>query len=179
MPGVDKYHQDVRIAFALFFSMIAILIVLNMDAVLGAFIVGVFLGTFFDHNHKLEHKLSPFGFGFLITIFFVYVGSSIDLASFSFEMIREILILTSVMISIRVLCAFVFLKELKFKNSVLLGLSLSMPLTLLIATATIARDYRFLNDSQYIELVITAVFEVIVVMFGVKLINKIQFHKKG
>jgi len=179
MPGVDKYHQDIRIAFSLFFIMIAVMIVLKMDAVLGAFIVGVFLKTFFDHNHKLEHKLAPFGFGFLITIFFVYVGSSIDLTSFSMGMIKDILILTSIMIVIRIISAFVFIKELKFKNTVLFGLSLSMPLTLLIATATIAKDYHYISQVQYVELVITSVAEVIIVMFGVKFINKLQFHKKG
>jgi Kef-type K+ transport system membrane component KefB len=178
MPGIDKYHQDVRIAFALFFILIAALIVLKIDVVLGAFISGVFLRTFFDHNHNLEHKLSPFGFGFLITIFFVYVGSSIDLTSFTFGMMKDILLLTGIMILIRIISAFVFVKELKLKNSILFGLSLSMPLTLLIATATIARDYNYISLTQYVELVITSVVEVIVVMFGVKLINKLQFQKK-
>jgi len=179
MPGFDKYHQDVRIAFALFFILIAALIVLKIDVVLGAFISGVFLRTFFDHNHNLEHKLAPFGFGFLITIFFVYVGSSIDLTSFTFDMLEDIAILTGIMIVIRIISAFIFVKELGIKNTVLFGLSLSMPLTLLIATATIAKDYNYLTQTQYVELVITSVVEVVVVMFGVKFINKIQFHKKG
>jgi Kef-type K+ transport system membrane component KefB len=94
-------------------------------------------------------------------------------------MIKDILILTSIMIVIRIISAFVFIKELKFKNTVLFGLSLSMPLTLLIATATIAKDYHYISQVQYVELVITSVAEVIIVMFGVKFINKLQFHKKG
>ncbi len=179
MPSIDKYHQDIRIAFSMFFILIAVLIVLGIDVVLGAFIAGVFLRTFFDHNHNLEHKLAPFGFGFLITIFFVYVGSSIDLTSFTLGMLKDIFLLTAIMIVIRIIAAFVFVKELKFKNSILFGLSLSMPLTLLIATATIAKDYHYLSEVQYVELVITSVVEVVVVMFGVKFINKIQFHKKG
>jgi len=178
MPGVDKYHQDVRIAMSLFFIMIAVLIILNMDAVLGAFIVGVFLRTFFDHNHKLEQKLTPFGFGFLITIFFVYVGSSIDLASFTVDMLEDVVLLTSIMIIIRIVSGFVFLKELKLKNTLLLGISLSMPLTLLIATATLAKDYHYITETEYVELVITSVVEVVAVMFGVKFINKLKLQKK-
>ncbi len=179
MPNTDKYYQDVRIAFSLFFIMIAVLLYLKMDAVLGAFIVGVFLKTFFDHNYKLEHKLAPFGFGFLITIFFVYVGSSINLKSFDFVMLKEVACLSVIMILVRIISSFVFFKELKFKNSVLFGLSLSMPLTLLIATATIAKDYHYISNKEYIVLVVTSVVEVVVVMFGVKFINKIQFQKKG
>ncbi|WP_457564236.1 cation:proton antiporter, partial [Caminibacter sp.] len=94
MPSIDKYHQDIRIAFSMFFILIAVLIVLGIDVVLGAFIAGVFLRTFFDHNHNLEHKLAPFGFGFLITIFFVYVGSSIDMTRFTLDMLKDIFLLT-------------------------------------------------------------------------------------
>jgi Kef-type K+ transport system membrane component KefB len=93
-------------------------------------------------------------------------------------MMKDILLLTGIMILIRIISAFVFVKELKLKNSILFGLSLSMPLTLLIATATIAKDYNYISLTQYVELVITSVVEVIVVMFGVKLINKLQFQKK-
>jgi len=89
MPVADKYHQDVRIAISLFFIMIAVMMVLHLDVVLGAFVVGVFLTTFFDHNHNLEHKLSPFGFGFLITIFFVHVGSTIDLKAMSLSLLSD------------------------------------------------------------------------------------------
>jgi Kef-type K+ transport system membrane component KefB len=178
MPGIDKYHQDVRIAMSLFFIMIAVMMILKIDVVLGAFVVGVFLRTFFDHNHKLEHKLAPLGFGFLITIFFVHVGSSIDLSKLSFDMIKDILILTSIMIGIRIASSFVFVKDLGVKGSVLFGLSLSMPLTLLIATATLAKLNHYIDEREYIILVITSVLEVIIVMFGVKFINKLKFQKK-
>ncbi len=178
MPGVDKYHQDVRIAISLFFIMIAVLMILHLDVVLGAFVVGVFLTTFFDHNHKLEHKLAPFGFGFLITIFFVHVGSSIDLKVMNFALLSDALFITMLMIMLRVISAQVFIKDLGLKNSVLFGFSLSMPLTLLIATATLAYQNYTIDSYWYTVLVTTSVLEVIVVMLGVKFINKLQFQKK-
>jgi Kef-type K+ transport system membrane component KefB len=49
MPGIDKYHQDVRIAISLFFIVIVLLHSIGIDVVLGAFVVGVFLKTFFAH----------------------------------------------------------------------------------------------------------------------------------
>ncbi|MEO1958913.1 MAG: cation:proton antiporter [Nautiliaceae bacterium] len=178
MPRKDRYYQDVRIAMSLFFIMIAIMITLHLDVVLGAFVVGVFLRTFFDHNHDLEKKLAPFGFGFLITIFFVYVGSNIDIFKINFSMILDVLKITFLMIGIRVVSAFVFFKELK-KDTILFGLSLSMPLTLMIATATLAYQNHKLDEYWYTILVTASVIEVLVVMLGVKVINKLQFHKKG
>ena len=177
MPGIDKYFQDVRIAISFFFIMISVMLILHLDVVLGAFIVGVFLSTFFEHNKDLEHKLSPFGFGFLITIFFVHVGSSLKLSLLSFELIKDSLILTFLMISLRILSSFLFFKELKFKNTILFGLSLSMPLTLLIAIATLAYQNHSISLYWFSVFVTTAVLEVIIVMLSVKIINR--FSKKS
>ncbi len=174
MPGIDKYFQDVRIAISLFFIMISVMLILHLDMVLGAFIVGVFLTTFFEHNKDLEHKLSPFGFGFLITIFFVHVGSSLKLSLISFALIKDSIILTFLMIGLRIISSFLFFKELKFKNTILFGLSLSMPLTLLIAIATLAHQNHSISDHWFSVFVTTAVLEVIATMLGVKIINKIS-----
>jgi Kef-type K+ transport system membrane component KefB len=171
MPDGDKYHQDIRIAMSLFFIMIAFLLTLHLDVVLGAFVVGMFTRTFFDHNHKLEDKLAPFGFGFLVTIFFVHVGSSLNLQLISLSTIIDSFILVLIMIILRVISSFIFLKELGFKRVVLMGFSLSMPLTLLIATATLAHQNNIINDYLFNVLVFTSVLEVIVVMVSIKLIN--------
>jgi len=179
MPSIDKYHQDVRIAISLFFIMIALMLYLHLDVVLGAFVVGVFLTTFFDHNHKLEHKLTPFGFGFLITIFFVHVGSTINLKNITFDMIKDAFLITFLMIVLRVISAVVFYNKLK-KDILLFALSLSMPLTLLIATATLAYQNNTISSYWYAVLVFTAVLEVVVVMVGIKLYKKlIKFQQKG
>jgi len=172
MPGSDKYYQDVRISMSLFFIMIAVMITLHLDVVLGAFVVGVFLATFFEHNKDLEHKLAPFGFGFLITVFFVNVGTSIDIQTISLELIKDSLILTFAMILVRILGSLIFYKELK-ENFILFGFSLSMPLTLLIATATLAHQNKIITDYWYSVFVLTSVLEVLVVMVGVKTIDKL------
>ncbi|WP_456480540.1 cation:proton antiporter [Nautilia sp.] len=172
MPGVDKYHQDVRIAISFFFIMIAFLMKIHLDVVLGAFVVGVFITTFFDHNKDLEHKLAPFGFGFLITIFFVHVGSSLNLSLISFKMIKDSFLIVTVMVAIRVFASSLFYFMLGLKKMILFALSLSMPLTLLIATATLAHQNGIVSDYWYNVLVFTAVLEVIVVMVSVKIIER-------
>jgi len=172
MPGVDKYHQDVRIAFSFFFIMIAFLMKIHLDVVLGAFVVGVFITTFFDHNKYLEHKLSPFGFGFLITIFFIHVGSSLNISLISCEMIKDALFIVFAMIAVRIVASAFFYPMLGMKKTLLFALSLSMPLTLLIATATLAHQNGMIDDYWYNVLVFTAVLEVVIVMISIKIIEK-------
>ena len=174
MPGgVDRYHQDVRLTIALFFLMIVVLMLLHLDLVLGAFLVGVFIKTFFTHNHHLEEKLAPFGFGVMIPIFFIHVGSTLNLSLLSLKMVKDSLLIVGITILIRYLSSFTFPLDnwtrLKF------ALSLSMPLTLLIATATVAKTNGFIGDYWYNVLVSTALFEVIVAMIALKLLH----WKKG
>jgi len=171
MPKSNKYFQDVRIAMSLFFIMIAFLILLHLDVVLGAFLVGIFISTFFPHNKELEHKLTPFGFGFIITIFFIHVGNSIDIKSISFNMIKDAIFITLSMISIRIIASIIFLKELKNKF-IEVGLSLSMPLTLLIATSTIAFQHKFISNYEYNVLIFAAILEVLISMIGIKILEK-------
>ncbi|MEO1927994.1 MAG: cation:proton antiporter [Nautiliaceae bacterium] len=174
MPGVDKYHQDVRIAFSLFFITIAFLMKIHIDVVLGAFVVGVFISTFFEHNKELEHKLAPFGFGFLITIFFVHVGTSLNLKLISYDMIVDALFIVMIMIVLRFIAALVFYPILGLNKTVLFALSLSMPLTLLIATATLAHQNHTISDYWFNVLVFTAVLEVIIVMISTKVLNNMN-----
>jgi len=177
MPTVDKYYQDVRIAIGLFFIMIAVMIVLGIDVVLGAFLVGVFLTTFFDHNRDLEHKLAPFGFGFLITMFFIHVGTSLKFNLVSFEMLKDIALVTFIMIGIRILASFAFYKIFNLKTIIMFGLSLSMPLTLLIATSTLAYQNKTISEYWYNVLVSTSIVEVLIALVGVKLIYKLPSKK--
>ena len=82
MPEVDHQEQDIRISMAIFFLMITVMIYLHLEVAFGAFIAGIFITTFFEeHNKQLPHKLEHFGFGWLVPIFFIYVGSSFELES--------------------------------------------------------------------------------------------------
>jgi len=81
MPKDDNQEQDIRFSMSIFFLMIAVMLYLHLEVVLGAFIAGVFITTFFEHNKELPHKLEHFGFGWLVPIFFVWIGTSFELKS--------------------------------------------------------------------------------------------------
>ncbi len=179
MPHFDKEEKDIRLSMTIFFLLIAIMLFLHLEVAFGAFIAGIFINTFFEHKRELPEKLSSFGFGFLVPVFFIHIGSTFELqALFSKGLVLNAALITFLMISSRVLASFVFLKMLSFKEVILFGLSHSMPLTLLIAVATIAYNSQSIDHFTYLSFVLASIFEVILVMMSIKAISTIRHHTK-
>jgi len=173
MPTNDHQEQDIRFSMSIFFLMIAVMLYLHLEVVLGAFIAGVFITTFFEHNKQLPHKLEHFGFGWLVPIFFVWIGTSFELKSlFLPNLITTALLITFGMILIRFLSSMVFLKDIGLKSATLLALSHSMPLTLIIAVATLAVHNHSISEFYYYAFILSAIFEVILCMIFIRLIPK-------
>ncbi len=173
MPKIDKEEQDIRLSMALFFLFVAIMIYLKLEVAFGAFIAGIFIATFFEHKKALPHKLSSFGFGFFVPIFFIYTGSSFKLSALFMEgLIQKAIVITFLMIGIRVVSAMVFVKVLGFRDSLLLGLSHSMPLTLLVAIATLAYHADSIDSFHYLAFILASLFEVLIVMTSIKIIMR-------
>ncbi len=85
VPQFDTSDQDIRMAMALFFILISIMIILHLELALGAFISGMAIAIFFHHKKSLEEKISSIGFGFLVPIFFIHVGVSFDFKCTKFK----------------------------------------------------------------------------------------------
>jgi Kef-type K+ transport system membrane component KefB len=178
MPHFDQEEKDIRISMSIFFLMIALMLYLHLEIAFGVFIAGMFISTFFEHKQDLPHKLSSFGFGFLIPIFFIYIGSTLQLGSITLpsgeivsgmQVVYQALIVTFAMISIRVLSSLmVFSSSMGILNATLFSLAHAMPLTLLIAVATVAYRTATISIVEYNALVLASIFEVIIVMGLIK-----------
>ena len=169
VPKFDTSDQDVRLSMALFFIMIAVMLYLRLELALGAFIAGVAISAFFHHEKKLEEKMSSLGFGFLVPLFFIHVGASFDLASLKVDgVVSGALLITALMILSRILAA-VSLKPVSgAKNALLVALALSMPLTLLVAVATIGYETKLLDLLSYYQLILASIFEILIAMILIK-----------
>ncbi|MBA1437663.1 MAG: cation:proton antiporter [Epsilonproteobacteria bacterium] len=179
MPHQDNKEQDIRLSMGIFFLLLGAMLYLDLELAFGAFLAGIFLPTFFEHKEKLPEKLASYGFGFLIPIFFIHIGSIFHLdAIFMPGLIQKALIITAVMILMRVLASLVYIKNLGFIDSVLMGLSHAMPLTLLIAMATLAFQARSIDQLHYYAFILAALFEVIFVMVMIKLINLYKLKRE-
>ncbi len=172
MPKFDTSDQDIRLAFSLFAILIAIMLSLELEVALGAFIAGVAISAFFHHEKKLEEKMSSLGFGFLVPIFFIHVGASFDLKAIALQgIVSGALLITFLMIAIRILAAFVLKKIDGSRTALLAGFSLSMPLTLLIAVATIGYETHLIDLLSYYQLILASLFEVLITMVVIKLLQ--------
>ncbi|PHO09679.1 sodium:proton antiporter [Malaciobacter canalis] len=179
MPTEDNQEQDIRVSMAIFFVMIAVMIYLKLEVAFGAFIAGTFITTFFEHNKQLPHKLEHFGFGWLVPIFFIYVGSSFELE----ELFHDGLIVTAflivfAMIFIRLVASLLFIKEMGVNKFFMLGLSHSMPLTLLIAVTTLAYQSHAITQFYYYAFILASILEVLIVMIVIRILTNFLGIKK-
>ena len=117
--------------------------------------------------------MSSLGFGFLVPLFFINVGSSFRLSSLLEDgIVSGALLITVVMISMRILAAF-YLRHISGSvDALLVALSLSMPLTLLIAVATIGLNTANIDLQTYNQLILASLFEVIIVMVAIQILRR-------
>jgi len=172
MPHQDNKEQDIRLSMGIFSLLIAAMLFLKLELAFGAFLAGMFIPTFFDHKHELPEKLASVGFGFLIPIFFIHIGTVFHLNQLATDgLILKAVEIALVMIIMRLIASLVFIKELGFIDTILMGLSHAMPLTLLIAMATLAYSAHSIDELHYYAFILAALFQVISVMIVIKLIN--------
>ena len=172
VPKFDTSDQDIRLAMALFFILIAVMLSLELELALGSFIAGVAISAFFHHEKKLEEKMSSLGFGFLVPLFFIHVGASFDLKSLAVEgVVTGALLITFLMILSRILAAVVLKGISGSRDALLIALSLSMPLTLLVAVATIGHETKLLDLLSYYQLILASIFEILISMITIKMLH--------
>jgi len=173
VPKFDTSDQDIRLAMALFFILISVMLALDLELALGSFIAGVAISAFFHHEKALEHKMSSLGFGFLVPLFFIHVGASFDIASLAIRgVVTGALLITFLMILSRILAAIALKHISGSMDALLAGLSLSMPLTLLIAVATIGYETKLLDLLSYYQLILASIFEILIVMVTIKVLQR-------
>ena len=147
---------------------------IHLEKVLGAFIAGVILSTYFKYKHTLPQKLNDMGFGFFVPFFFVYVGTTIDIPSVlqSPAILLHALFIIFGMLAIRISASMlVFLRFFKsLKNTLLFALSDCMPLTFLVITASMGLQFGVISQSLYISCIFGAIFEGIFFSIAIKLI---------
>jgi len=169
VPKVDTSSQDIRLSMALFFILIAVMLSLDLELALGAFIAGIAISAFFHQEKALEEKMSSLGFGFLVPLFFIHVGASFDLNAIPLEgVVSGALLITVLMLVSRVLAAIILKSISGSKDALLVALSLSMPLTLLIAVATIGYETKLLDLLTYYQLILASIFEILISMTVIK-----------
>ncbi|ANV97900.1 sodium:proton antiporter [Helicobacter enhydrae] len=174
IPNQEGETRDLRFGAMLFFILISIVHLLDLEVVLGAFIAGMIISTFFGSNRQLHEKLNFIGFGFFVPFFFVYVGTTLDLKALFADpkIIKQALYILGTMIAIRSVSAWIAFRSYfnNAKHLVLYALSDAMPLTFLVATATLGLNLEIITHQTYYAFVLAAMIEGISFMILIKLI---------
>lgn len=180
MPHVDGKDQDIRFSMALMFLLVGGMLYLKIDVVLGAFLAGTFIATYFKHKTELPEKLSSFGFGFLVPIFFIHVGSTVALDAFSdFKILQMALFLSGAMIGIRMISSMIaYSGYLGFKNTILFALSDSMPLTFMVAIATLGFQAEAITHDEYYTFILASMGSGIFLMILIKILYAYFYPKE-
>ncbi len=175
IPEVCEMKEDIRYSMMLFFFMIMIVSLLDIEVALGAFISGVIISNFFKAHKALHGKLNDIGFGFLIPLFFIYIGSTLDFGAIFADksIILHSLDICVAMIAVRFIAAFVaFGYDLRGgRNIALFVLGSAMPLTFLVATATLGLNIGAIEKADYYSFVLAAMIEAVLFMTIIKLLN--------
>jgi Kef-type K+ transport system membrane component KefB len=181
MPYEDGKDQDIRFSMALMFLMIAVMLYLKIEVVLGAFLAGVFIATYFKHKTELPEKLSSFGFGFLVPIFFIHVGSTVALDAFGDpKILMAAFFIASAIIGIRLISSFVaYSSYLGWKNTILFSLSDSMPLTFTVAIATLGYDAHAISHDEYYAFIVASMGSGIFLMVLIKVLYNFFYGTKA
>jgi len=116
--------------------------------------------------------MSSLGFGFLVPLFFIHVGASFDLKALLLEgVVSGALMITVLMIVSRLFAAIVLRGISGARDALLIALSLSMPLTLLVAVATIGYETKLLDLLTYYQLILASIFEILISMTIIKVLQ--------
>jgi Kef-type K+ transport system membrane component KefB len=114
----------------------------------------------------------------LLPIFFIWVGTTFELSALlKPSLVTTALLITLAMIVLRIVSSMLFIKDLKLKGVILFALSHSMPLTLIVAVATLALNANSITNFYYYVFILSAILEVIVSMVLIKIINLISPSK--
>ena len=64
VPKIDTSAQDIRLSISLFFILIAVMLALELELALGAFIAGIAISAFFHHENSLKRRCQVLVLGF-------------------------------------------------------------------------------------------------------------------
>jgi Kef-type K+ transport system membrane component KefB len=117
------------------------------------------LSMVFREKTHLELKLSGFGYGFLVPLFFIHVGMQFDLANIlSLDQLCFTIKLLGLALLVKVVPSLLFVfAGLSFFTSLHLGVLLTSRLSLIIVAATIGLEFGFISEAFKDAIILLAV----------------------
>ncbi|MBD3262203.1 MAG: hypothetical protein GF334_11150 [Candidatus Altiarchaeales archaeon] len=177
-------EQGVRFSFAVIVLLAVVSEGLGFHSVIGAFIAGLLIYEFLPHErHILQTKLEGFGYGFFIPLFFIIVGSEVDLPAV-FSNLKNIealiaIVFVGILAKVVGVGATSYYGGFNLRKSVAMGFLHATQLSLIIAAAEIGLELGYLNEELFSMLIILSVTSSIICpTAGRKLISNHETTQK-
>jgi Kef-type K+ transport system membrane component KefB/Trk K+ transport system NAD-binding subunit len=153
----------VRIAIAIMLVLVALSELIGSEIILGAFMAGMVIRLISTPSDAhVEEQLETIGYGFFIPIFFIQVGTEIDipgmLASSNIGVLVPILVVSAIVV--KLLPALIFKSVFSWRESLGAGLLLSARLSLIIAAVAIGVRLEVISAEVQSVIILIAVFTV-------------------
>jgi Kef-type K+ transport system membrane component KefB len=144
----DPQEMGIRGALALLFVFVGLSALLEVEAILGAFLAGAMFSFVFRDPGALEEQLNGFSFGFFIPIFFINVGIEFPLDELAdSEVLGKALLLIAVAFAVKVLPMLpIALFRFSPRESLGAGVLLAGQLSVIIALADLGLDLGLLSS---------------------------------
>lgn len=155
----DPEEVGIRACLALLFLFVGLSYLLDVEAILGAFLAGTVFALVFRHRGDLERKLTGFSYGFFIPVFFIHVGIGFDLEALLHPgALAGATVLVGVAVLIKVFAALILVaRRFSLRQAVSAGVLLSARLSLVIAVAAIGVRLGLMDRTLEAQIILLAV----------------------
>jgi len=144
----DPMELGVRGSMAIMVSFVGLSYLLGVEAILGAFLAGALLSIIFRGGERLEQKLYSIGYGFLIPIFFISIGASMDplqILSSNFNLLATLMLIA---FAVKLIPSLIFVPSFGLMNSLRIGIIQTSKLSLTIAGVSIGENLGVLSYDE-------------------------------
>jgi Kef-type K+ transport system membrane component KefB len=177
MESDDPVEEGIRIAITIVFVGALIAYGAGVEPIMGSFIAGVMFTFVFRNKSRFEEKINALGFGFFIPFFFIGVGADFDVRLlFSVKDIVLALLMMAIIFASNLPA--IILKHflgLTLKESFLMTLLLSAPLSMIVVAGTLGARMGLIDSGMKNALVLSALFASLIYPFLFRILfQKIQ-----
>lgn len=148
---------DIRLAFFLIFTLVAVADDVGAENILGAFLAGMVM-KLLEPAEATEKKLTSIGYGFLIPFFFIMTGVKLDLRSLFADphglTLIPVLVLCFILAKLPTL--FVFRRSFTKKNAFAGGFLMVTTITLVLPALQVAQNLHTITALQSDAFVLAA-----------------------
>lgn len=155
------FEMEMRAAFAIIFLLAAASFQLGFHSIIGAFIAGLLVSEILPKATLQEERLQSFGYSFFIPLFFIFIGSKVNLipvfSSLNNLAILLAIVLVGVLSKVIPVTVASRLIGLKIRHSLSFGLFHTARLSLIIAAVDISLKLELINDNLFAIFIILAI----------------------